>query len=70
MTRMLIALFVGLPATGLSAMAARGTDAADPCIAQYLAIGGPDAQVSGYSQARTLAMLRDAGATVWRCIAF
>ena len=69
MTRMLITLFVGLSATGLSTMASLGTDASDSCIAQYLAIGGPDAQVSGYAQAGTLALLRDAGRTVWRCLA-
>lgn len=51
-------------------------DAIDGCIDRLRAVGGPDAKAGGevlsseFSQAATLVMLRDAGGTVWRCLAY
>lgn len=50
-------------------------DAIDGCIDQLRAVGGPDGQAgevvsSEFSQAGTLVMLRDAGGTLWRCLAY
>lgn len=51
------------------------SDADDACINQLRAVGGPDGQSgviesSSFSEAGTLVMLRDAGGTLWRCIAY
>ncbi|WP_269931965.1 hypothetical protein [Aminobacter sp. HY435] len=49
--------------------------AIDGCIDRVRQVGGPDAANGGqiissdFSQAGTLVMLRDAGGTVWRCLA-
>lgn len=51
-------------------------DAIDGCIDKLRAVGGPDGRGGGkvlnseYSEAATLVMLRDAGGTVWRCLAY
>lgn len=51
-------------------------DAIDGCIDKLRAVGGPDARAGGevlsseFSEAATLVMLRDAGGTVWRCLAY
>ncbi|SDB15342.1 hypothetical protein [Bauldia litoralis] len=51
-------------------------DAIDGCIDKVRATGGPDAAGGGevlsseYSEAGTLVRLRDAGGTVWECIAY
>lgn len=51
-------------------------DAIDGCIDKLRSVGGPDARGGGevmsseFSQAATLVMLRDAGGTVWRCLAY
>lgn len=51
-------------------------DAIDGCIERMRAVGGPDAKAGGevlsseFSEAATLVMLRDAGGTVWRCLAY
>ena len=51
------------------------SDADDACIDQLRSVGGPDGQSgtiesSEFSEAGTLVMLRDAGGTLWRCIAY
>ena len=51
------------------------SDADDACITQLRAVGGPDGAAgkilsSEFSEAGTLVMLKDAGGTVWRCIAY
>jgi hypothetical protein len=49
--------------------------AIDGCIDRLREVGGPDAAAGGrvesseYSEAGTLVMLRDAGETLWRCLA-
>jgi len=67
-----IPLFVlglmGLPAHAMS-------DADNACIDQLRTVGGPDGAAgtvlsSEFSEAGTLVMLKDAGGTVWRCIAY
>ena len=51
-------------------------DAIDGCIDKLRAVGGPDARAGGevlsseFSEAATLVKLRDAGGTVWRCLAY
>ena len=51
-------------------------EAIDGCIERLRTVGGPDARAGGqvisseFSQAATLVMLRDAGGTVWRCLAY
>lgn len=51
-------------------------EAIDGCIDQLRTVGGPDAKNGGevlsseFSEAATLVMLRDAGGTVWRCLAY
>lgn len=50
-----------------------GQAAIDGCIDQIRAVGGPDGQSgtvisSEYSEANSLIMFEDAGATVWRCL--
>ena len=51
-------------------------DAIDGCIDKLRAVGGPDGKAGGkvlsseFSEAATLVMLRDAGGTVWRCLAY
>lgn len=51
-------------------------DAIDGCIDKLRTVGGPDARAGGevlsseFSEAATLVMLRDAGGTVWRCLAY
>jgi hypothetical protein len=50
-----------------------GQDAIDACIDRIRAVGGPDGQggtviSSEYSEANSLIMFRDLGATVWRCL--
>lgn len=61
---------------GLLAPALADEQAAiDGCIDRVREVGGPDAANGGqvvssdYSEAGTLVMLRDAGGTVWRCVA-
>ncbi|QJF50318.1 hypothetical protein [Roseobacter ponti] len=59
--------------TGTSAAAM--SDADDACIDHLRGVGGPDGQSgtiesSEFSEAGTLVMLRDAGGTLWRCIAY
>ncbi len=51
------------------------SEADDACIDQLRQVGGPDGQSgtiesSEFSEAGTLVMLRDAGGTLWRCIAY
>lgn len=69
--------FAALAAAGASGPAVAGKqDAIDGCIDRLRAVGGPDAKGGGkvlsseYSEAGTLVMLRDAGGTVWRCLAY
>jgi len=51
-------------------------DAIDGCIDKLRTVGGPDGRAGGkvlsseFSEAATLVMLRDAGGTVWRCLAY
>lgn len=51
-------------------------DAIDGCIEKLRIVGGPDGRAGGkvlsseFSEAATLVMLRDAGGTVWRCLAY
>lgn len=62
----------------LAAGGARADEQAaiDGCIDRLRAVGGPDAQAGGqilsheWAQSGTLVMLRDAGGTVWRCLAY
>lgn len=68
----------GTPVTALflTAPALAGEqDAIDGCIDQLRVVGGPDGQSgevvsSEFSEAATLVMLRDAGGTIWRCLAY
>jgi hypothetical protein len=58
---------------GLPAVAAE-QEAIDGCIDQLREVGGPDGQSgtvlnSEFSEAATLVMLKDAGGTVWKCLA-
>ena len=58
---------------GTSALAM--TDADNACIDHLRAVGGAEGQSgtiesSSFSEAGTLVMLRDAGDTLWRCIAY
>ncbi len=51
------------------------SEADDACIDHLRLVGGPDGQSgtiesSQFSEAGTLVMLRDAGGTLWRCIAY
>lgn len=51
------------------------SDADNACIDHLRTVGGPDGQSgtiesSSFSEAGTLVMLRDAGDTLWRCIAY
>lgn len=67
----LCTLVVGLAALPANAM----SDADDACINQLRAVGGPDGAAgtilsSEFSEAGTLVMLKDAGGTMWRCIAY
>ncbi|MCA0930694.1 hypothetical protein [Ruegeria profundi] len=62
-----------LAISGTAALAM--SDADDACIEHLRQVGGPDGQSgtiesSEFSEAGTLVMLRDAGGTLWRCIAF
>jgi len=66
-----------IAAIGVSAPAMSGEqDAIDGCIDKLRAVGGPDGKAGGevlnseFSEAATLVMLRDAGGTVWRCLAY
>ena len=66
-----------LAAMGASNIAVGGEqDAIDGCIDKLRAVGGPDGKAGGtvlsseFSEAGTLVMLRDAGGTVWRCLAY
>lgn len=65
---------VGILFSGPSA--AGEQDAIDGCIDRLRTVGGPDARSGGevlnseFSEAATLVMLRDAGGTVWRCLAY
>ncbi|WP_170342370.1 hypothetical protein [Ruegeria arenilitoris] len=64
------------PALAISGTAALAmSDADDACIDHLRQVGGPDGQSgtiesSQFSEAGTLVMLRDAGGTLWRCIAY
>lgn len=68
------AVLSGLIATGSASFAAE-QDAIDACIDKVREVGGPDGAGGGqvmssdYSEAGTLVMLKDAGGTVWRCLA-
>lgn len=70
------AAFVSVLALGfLFAPANAMSDADDACIDQLRVVGGPDGASgtvlsSEFSEAGTLVMLKDAGGTVWRCIAY
>ena len=61
---------------GAASALAGEQDAIDGCIDQVRKVGGPDGRGGGkvlsseYSEAGTLVMLRDAGGTVWRCLAY
>ncbi|HSQ70667.1 MAG TPA: hypothetical protein VLM41_11335 [Steroidobacteraceae bacterium] len=61
---------------GLQPVMAGEQEAIDGCIDQLRAVGGPDGRAGGqvlsseFSEAATLVMLRDAGGTVWRCLAY
>lgn len=71
LTRNLTALAIAITGSTVHAM----SDADDACIEQLRAVGGPDGQSgtiesSSFSEAGTLVMLRDAGGTLWRCIAY
>ncbi|MEP1199284.1 hypothetical protein [Tateyamaria sp.] len=62
-----------LAMSGASAWAM--TDAQDACIDELRRVGGPDGQSgtiesSQFSEAGTLVMLRDAGGSLYRCIAY
>ena len=68
---------VAITVFGSSSMVAAGEqEAIDGCIDKLRAVGGPDGSAGGqvlsseYSEAATLVMLRDAGGTVWRCLAY
>ncbi|WP_216601230.1 hypothetical protein [Ruegeria sp. HKCCD6604] len=59
--------------SGTAALAMSEAD--DACIDHLRQVGGPDGQSgtiesSEFSEAGTLVMLRDAGGTLWRCIAY
>jgi len=61
-------------ATAVPAVAAE-QEAIDGCIDRLREVGGPDGQSgtvlsSEFSEAATLVKLRDAGGTVWRCLAY
>ena len=51
-------------------------DAIDACIDKLQSVGGPDGKAGGevlsseFSEAAAQVMLRDAGGTVWRCLAY
>lgn len=68
------ALALGLAASLVTpALANVGQDAIDGCIDRIRAVGGPDGQSGSvisteYSEANSLVMFRDSGATVWRCL--
>ena len=73
----LLAAATALAAVAGSTPAGAGErEAIDGCIDQLRRVGGPDAQGGGqvlsseFSEAATLVMLRDAGGTVWRCLAY
>jgi hypothetical protein len=61
---------------GATSALAGEQDAIDGCIDQVRKVGGPDGRGGGkvlsseYSEVGTLVMLRDAGGTVWRCLAY
>ena len=62
---------------GLSGIVTAGEqEAIDGCIDKLTVVGGPDGRAGGevlsseYSEAATLVKLRDAGGTVWRCLAY
>ena len=64
-------------AIGVATTAVAGEqEAIDGCIDRLRTVGGPDAKGGGqvlsseFSEAGTLVMLRDAGGTVWRCLAY
>ena len=74
---MTLMTFAAIATAGASSPALAGEqDAIDGCIDRLRAVGGPDARGGGkvlsseYSEAATLVMLRDAGGTVWRCLAY
>ena len=67
----LLSSILGLAALPAIAM----SDADNACVDQLRLVGGPDGQSgtvlsSEFSEAGTLVMLRDAGGTTWRCIAY
>lgn len=69
-----ITLALALVPAGMTVASAM-TEAADACIDALRATGTPDAQAgevlsSSFSEAGTLVMLKDAGGTVYRCIAY
>lgn len=66
---------IAVLATGGPALAGE-QEAIDGCNDKLRSVGGPDAKNGGevlsseFSEAATLVMLRDAGGTVWRCLAY
>ena len=74
-TDRILALVLTLPLLAAGGASASSSDADDACIDGLRATGTPDAQSgevlsSEFSEAGTLVMLKDAGGTVWRCIAY
>lgn len=76
MKRVLTSAVAAFSCAAMPVIAMADSDAVNVCIDQLRTVGGPDAQGGGevlsseFSQAGTLVMLRDAGGTVWRCIAY
>ncbi|MGE6783607.1 hypothetical protein ACQKGL_13900 [Ensifer adhaerens] len=74
---MFVRLAFAVSASLLASVAAKADEQAaiDGCIDRLRAVGGPDGQNGGqvlrsdYSEAGTLVTLRDAGGSVWRCLA-
>lgn len=72
-----LAASVVVAVIGFSELTVAGEqDAIDGCIDRLRAVGGPDGRAGGevlssdFSEAGTLVILRDAGGTVWRCLAY
>jgi hypothetical protein len=73
--RLLVTTAALVSMASLHAVQADEQAAIDGCIEQLRVVGGPDGQAgevvsSEFSEAGTLVMLRDAGGTLWRCLAY
>jgi hypothetical protein len=73
-TRSAVSLAMLLSSSAFGPAFAAEQDAIDGCIDKLREVGGPDGQSgtvlsSEYSEANTLVMLKDAGGTVWKCLA-